>query len=109
MSLTVNKATGEVTFDLHGKEYRLRASLSNLARMQAESGIEGFAEIARMLQRRDARVIYWGLSCLCVSGNARDFDDMLLMPVLNEVCAALQAALVAGLPDLEQGDVAGEA
>ncbi len=102
--MITNPVTGEVTFTLAGKEYKLLASMKRLADYQTRLAIPGLAMITVMIKCRDARAIYEGLKCLCSSGNAADFDNMLLTPHMDTASEAISAALEAGLPELTAGD-----
>lgn len=94
-----NPVTGEVTFEIGGKEFRLHATMKRLAEYQARLQVPGLAMITMMIKCRDARAIYQGLMCLCSSNNAVNFDNMLLTPHMDEAAQAISAALEAGLPD----------
>lgn len=100
----INEMTGEVTFDLAGKPFRLRATMPRVAQLQAELGIVGLGAISVRLAAADATAIYLGLKCLCAAADdmrqaelAR-LDDALLTPSLVAAQSAIMAALEAGLP-----------
>lgn len=96
---TVNEMTGEVTFDLSGKEFRIRATMARLADYQSKVGVVGLQTLSVMVSGLDARAIYLGLKCLCTSDNADTLDDMLLTPYLELANEAIVKALSAGLPE----------
>ncbi|WP_119270856.1 hypothetical protein [Taklimakanibacter deserti] len=106
--MQVNEVTGEVTFKLAGKTYRLHAGMKRLAEYQAKLAVPGLQMTQLLLTQSDPRAIYFGLKCLCSSGNGADFDDMLLAPHLPAAAAAISAAIQAGLPEPEKGDDAGK-
>jgi len=94
-----NPVTGEVTFELAGKTYTLHATMKRVAELNARLQVPGLEMVAMMVKCRDARAIYWGLVCLCSSGNAVDFDNLLLTPHMGDAGLAISAALEAGLPE----------
>lgn len=94
-----NPVSGEVTFELAGKSYTLHATMKRVAELNARLAVPGLEMVAMMVKCLDARAIYWGLVCLCVTPNVGDFDKMLLTPHMKDAAAAISAALEAGLPD----------
>lgn len=99
MSATVNIATGEVTQTIAGKEYKFKASMGRMAEFQSRLAVPGLGVTMIMLRETDPRAIFFGLKCLCTSGNASDFDDMVLTPHMGDAKEALIMALSAGIPD----------
>lgn len=97
--MKVNEATGEVTVELAGKTFRLHATMKRFADYQAALDVVGMGGMWSMLSQRDPRAIYEGMRCLCSSGNAAELDDMLLIPNLAAMADAIQAALLAGMPN----------
>lgn len=106
--MQVNEATGEVSFDLAGKSYRLHATMKRLAELQARLAVPGLTMTSLLLAQSDPRALYWGLVCLCSSGNAKDFDDMLLTPHIPDIARAITKAINAGLPETEEGGEKGK-
>lgn len=98
MATTVNEATGEVTTELGGKTFRLRATMPRVAEYEAVLGVDGLDGVQKALQASKTKAVYEGLRCLCVSGNEAELDDLLLTPNLGEATAAIYKALTAGLP-----------
>jgi hypothetical protein len=89
MAHTVNELTGEVDLTLDKKTYRLRASLRGMAELQAKLAVPGVAMMDVLLAQRDPRILYWGLVCLCTSGDKADFDTLHMPPHYAEIGAAL--------------------
>lgn len=104
---TVNAATGEVTIDLDGETFRLRASMGRLADLMANLAVPGLGMLQMMIERLDPRALYHGMRCLCTSGNEAKLRDMLLMPHVEAIKGALLGALIAGLPELKEKDAEG--
>lgn len=98
MATTVNEATGEVSVELGGKTFRLRATMPRVAEFEATLGVDGLAGIQKCLQDSKTNAVYQGLRCLCVSGNEADLEELLLTPNLGEATSAIYKALTAGLP-----------
>lgn len=96
---TLNAATGEVTQTIAGNEYKFKASMSKMAEFQSRLAVPGLGVTMLMLRETDPRAIFFGLKCLCTSGNAEDFDDMVLTKIMGEAKEALIMALGAGIPD----------
>lgn len=99
-----NPVTGEVTFELAGKTYRLHAGAKRLAEYQAAIVAPGLSSLLGMLAVQDGRALYHGLRCLCTSGNEADFDTMLILPHGEAIVEALTAAISAGMPIRDIGD-----
>lgn len=106
--MRVNEATGEVMFELAGKEYRLHATMKRMADLQAKLAVPGLSMTSLMLTQNDPRAIYYGLRCLCTNAPSTEFDNLLLTPHIATVSSAVIAALNAGLPEPEKGDDAGK-
>ena len=106
--MQVNEATGEVTFDLAGKSYRLHATMKRMADLQAKLAVPGLSMTSLLLSQSDPRALYFGLKCLCSSGNSADFDEMLLTPHIPAIADAVTAALNAGLPEPAKDDQPGK-
>lgn len=100
----INAMTGEVSIDLAGTEFRLRATMPRLADLQARLGVPGLNSIMQRVQMMDAQALYVAMRALCSSGNADRLDDMLLTPHLTTIVAAIEASLVAGLPEAKAGN-----
>jgi hypothetical protein len=98
MSATVNNVTGEVTVELSGETFRLRASMGRVGDLEAQLGVDGFSGIQEQLSRISARVTPKAFKALCTSDNAAAIDELQysqLAPALD----AVWKALTAGLPD----------
>ena len=108
MIMEINEATGEVTFEIAGKCYRLHATMKRMADLQAKLAVPGLSMTSLLLSQSDPRALYFGLKCLCSSGNGAEFDDMLLTPHLTVVADAVTAALNAGLPEPAKDDQPGK-
>jgi hypothetical protein len=98
MTHVVNEATGEVTFELEDTVFKVKASMSRLADYMGHLNVPGFAMMHMMIAQQDPRAIYHGLRCLCTSGNADKFKDMVLSRHLLVIVPALLAAITVGLP-----------
>ena len=98
----VNPATGEVTQTIADKEYKFKASMMRMAEYQSRLAVPGLGMVTMMIRGMDPRAIFFGLKCLCTSGNEADFDDMLLTSHMKEAQEALTEALNAGLPKAEK-------
>lgn len=99
MSATLNVVTGEVTQTIAGKEYKFKASMSRMAEFQSRLAVPGLGVTMIMLRESDPRAIFFGLKCLCTSGNGSDFDELVLTSHMGDAKEALTMALTAGLPD----------
>jgi hypothetical protein len=97
----VNEATGEVSFRLSGKEYRIRATLAGLAALQAELAVPGLTLMQMMIKEQDMRAIH-GVRCLLTHGDPAELGRELGLPNLALIMEALLTALQHGLPDLEK-------
>ena len=107
MTHRVNEATGEVTVDLAGETFRLKASLGRMADFQSALKKEGLQELFRALAISDQNAVLAGLRALCVSGNEAKFRDMVMPLVIADAVGALLAAMTIGMPK-EEDTAAGE-
>lgn len=98
MTMEVNEATGVVTFELAGKNYKLHATMKRMAELQAKLAVPGLSMTSLLLSQSDPRAIYYGLICLCTNASSSEFDNVLLTPHLSVIAEAITAALNAGLP-----------
>lgn len=96
---TVNAATGEVTLEIDGEVFRIRASMARLADLMGALAVPGLGMLQLFISQVDPRALYHGMRCLCTSGNEAKLRDMLLMPHVDAIKGALLAALIAGLPE----------
>lgn len=103
----LNAATGEVTIELDGETFKLRASMGRLADFSASLAVPGLAMMQKRIEWLDPGTLYNGMRYLCTSGNEAKLRDMLLMPHLEAIKGALLGALVAGLPELPEKDAEG--
>lgn len=100
--MKVNEATGEVTGTLHGIEFRFKATLPRVADLQAALDVRGFLGIFRMIESADVRAVYHGLRLLCVSGNEKLFNDMILGNSIKEAAELVGRTLAVGLPEPDE-------
>ena len=98
----VNEATGEVSFKISGKEYRIRATLAGLAELQSALAVPGLSLLHMMIKEQDARAIYHGPRCLMTHGDPAALAQELALPNLTLIMEALLLALQHGLPDVEK-------
>lgn len=98
----VNEATGEVSFRLSGKEYRIRATLAGLADLQSALAVPGLTLLQMMIKEQDARALYHGPRCLLTHGDPEALAKELALPNLALIMEALLKALQHGLPDPEK-------
>lgn len=102
-NVVTNEMTGEVSFKLGDTDMKLHATMLRLAEFQGHMGIQGLGALMRTVTVSDARALYFGVKCLCTSGNADVIDKMLLSPHIAVLTEALTAALMAGLPPAKEG------
>lgn len=116
MGHIVNQATGEVTLELEGHAFKLRASMWRLAELidvlrKKASELEllqpGLALLQYKISNCDPYALYYGMRVLCTSGNEDKLKDMLLVPHIAELKGALLAALLAGLPEPDEKESGG--
>lgn len=98
----VNALTGEVTLEIDGETFKLRASMGRLSDLMAVLDKPGLTMLQFMMIQMDPRALYHGMRCLCTSGNEAKLRDMLLLPHLEPITGALTAALAAGLPEVKE-------
>lgn len=105
-AVVANEVSGEVTVRLQGVEFVLKATMPNVAALQSALDTPGLRTLNIMLATSDARVIYHGMKCLCVSGNADKLDDMLFPSVIGDAVEAVNTAMVLGMP--KESDTSGK-
>lgn len=101
----VNNATGEVSVELGGVTYRLRASMNRVGELEAALGVDGFGGVQQHLQRASARVTLKAWKALCTSDNAELLADANFTDQAAAI-AAIWKALTVGLPDAPEGKAA---
>lgn len=99
MTVRRNEATGEVSVDIAGHTFTLKATFRNMAAFQAALAVPGMAMMQMLIEGVDPRAMHAGIQCLCTSGNADALDDILLTPHLATCKEAIMSAITAGLPD----------
>jgi len=100
-AIKVNEATGEVLVKIAGEEYRLKATFRNLAEYQARTAVIGLTMLHIHINQADARALFQGMKCLCISGNADKLDDINPIAWLAEIQGAIIKAITWGLPTVE--------
>lgn len=101
--VTVNDMTGEVSFSLGDVPMRLHATMPRLADYQSRMNVTGLGALMKAVISSDARALYFGVKCLCSSGNAEKVDTMLLGPHMETLVAAITKAVMGGIPEAEPG------
>ncbi|WP_319528986.1 hypothetical protein [uncultured Cohaesibacter sp.] len=108
MSVTVNELTGEVNVALGDVAFTLHATLPNVASLMADLQISGLRQLHLLMGLADPRVTYSGMKCLCTSGNAAAVGGILFGKYGADAHEAVTAALVAGMPEAEEGEEPGK-
>lgn len=94
----VNPATGEVSVELGGVQFRLRATMQRVGELEATLGVDGLPGVQQKLTHKSAGATLAALKCLCVSENEDLLDDLPYGEILPAI-EAVWKALAAGLPD----------
>lgn len=102
--MRVNSATGEVTIELAGKEFRLHATMRRVADLQAQLGVNTFGAIHEKLLTLDIAALRQSLISLCTSGNENEVDDLPFGAVMQPAVDGIYATLSAGLPEESKGN-----
>jgi hypothetical protein len=98
MSVSINEATGEVSVELGGQEFRLLATMRRMGDLERALQVPGLLELQEKLLLKSSDMTLIGLRALCVSGNEDQLDDLLMGPTIGPAIEAIFAALTAGLP-----------
>lgn len=105
MATEINKLSGVVSVTLDGVGYKLKATMPNMAALQAAIDVPGLRMLNALISTGDARLAYHGMRCLCVSGNAQELDNLLFPAWVADAIEAVSDALQVGLPDpVEDGN-----
>ena len=102
MSVSINEATGEVTFEVAGKTFRLHGSMERMADLERALGASGLPAVGNALAKQSAETTLKALQTLCVSGNEAEFKKLSFGAAMPVLLRATFAAVRAALPEEDE-------